>query len=105
MGNLLDAIFNAVIGKVGEVAAEGICFDGIGPRLKVSAVNVGQDIGAGDVENFVASLEPVEICIQVKVDGLKLRPHGSVTDQHPVMEGLEKLGFRRIQRLTLIIHR
>src|SRR5690606_21676238 len=79
-----------VVTQVRQVAAEGVGLDRIGTGLEVGAVDVGEHVGPGVVEDLVAALEALEVAVDTQVRGLQHGSHGAVADQYSPRHRLKK---------------
>ena len=86
---VVDAVLDAVLSKIGQVGAEGVGLDGIAPGLEIGVVNASHDVGPSGVEDLVAALESLEI-VERQVGGLEHRAHRAVRDDHPLAQGREQ---------------
>ena len=89
LGQFPDTVRNVVVGEVGQVAAERVGLDGVGPGLEVRAVDVSQHVRAGVVEDLVAAFEPEEV-VEREVRGLQHGAHGSVADDNALVQRIEQ---------------
>ena len=90
LGELLDAVLDAVLREVGEVGAEGVGLDAVDPDVEVGLVHGADDVGPGHVEDLVAALVAlvvVEAGALALVGGLQHRAHGAVGDDDAFGEG------------------
>ncbi|SKZ06038.1 Uncharacterised protein [Mycobacteroides abscessus subsp. abscessus] len=76
-----DAVGDVVVAEIREVAAERVGLDSVGARLEVGAVDICENVGAGVVEDFVATLEVVEI-VERQIRGLQHGAHRPIADQY-----------------------
>ena len=80
-GQFADAVGDVVVAEVREVAAECVRLHGIGAGLEVGAVDVGEYVGAGVIEDLVATLEVVEI-VERQIRSLQHGAHRPIADQY-----------------------
>ena len=101
LGELLDAVLDAVFGEVGEVGAEGVGLDAVDADVEVGLVHRADDVDPADAEDLVAALVAlvvVEAGALAVVGGLQHRAHGAVGDH-------DALGQGRSQGLGRVAHR
>ena len=79
LGELADPVADVVLAKVGVVGAERVRADAVRPDLEVGVVDRADHVGTGDVEDLVATLEPLEV-VQAQVVLLEHRAHRPVGD-------------------------
>jgi hypothetical protein len=81
-GELDRPLRDVVLAQSGQVGAEGVGLDEVGPGGQVAVVDVADDVGAGDAEDLVASLEPGEVVIG-EIRGLQHGAHRAVQNEKP----------------------
>ena len=83
-----DLLHQAVFGQHDVRGAEAVGLDDIGPGLQVGAVNVRDDVGAGQDQLLIAPLVlgPAEV-VGGEVAFLELGSHGAVDDEDAVFKG------------------
>jgi hypothetical protein len=91
LGQLVDARGDVVLAEGGVVGAEGVGLDAVDAGGEVLAVDRGDDVGPGDVQDLVAAFEVLEV-LEGGVLGLEHGAHGAVGDDDAARE-------RRAQRL------
>ena len=52
---------DVVVSKVRDVAAESVGFDGVGTRFEIGAMDLLDDVRAGEVEDLVTALKVVKV--------------------------------------------
>ena len=86
LGQLVDAVLDAVLAEVAEVGAEGVGLDAVDADLEVGVVHRADDVGPGDVEDLVAALVALEV-VEGGVGGLQHGAHGAVGDDDALGQG------------------
>ena len=89
LGQLADAVRDVVLGEVGEVGPEGVGLHAVGTGGQIGVVHPAHHVRAGDVEDLVAPLEPVEV-VEREVRGLKHRAHRAVGDENPISQHIHQ---------------
>lgn len=79
LGELEDAVVDAVVAEVRPVGPEGVGLDAVDTDGEVRVVDRLDHVGAGDVEDLVAALEPLEV-VETEVGRLEHRAHRPVGD-------------------------
>ena len=102
LGQLGDAIVDAVIVQIGPVGAEGIGFNAVDAHIEIGAVNVGNHVGPRHVQDFVAALQT----LVVLKGGSELLQHGAhrtIGNHHAAGERVEQcLGSRRSEHPSIL---
>ncbi len=86
---LEDPFGDVVLTEVGQIGPEGVRLDEVDAGLQIRPVDRADDVGPGDVEDFVASLEPREV-VKARVVLLQHRAHRAVRDQHALRQRVEQ---------------
>ena len=95
---LVGAVFQFVVGERDAGAAEGVGLDDVGAGFEVRAVDVLDDVGARDVEDFGTVLAPQVVGLDGKGRLMDHGAHGPVEDQYTLFQAvyerlLTLLGF------------
>lgn len=86
LGQLEDPLGNVVLTQGGEVGAERVGLHAVHTHREVRLVDGAHDVGAGDVEDFVAALQVLEV-LQCRVLRLEHGAHRAVRHHDPGGEG------------------
>jgi hypothetical protein len=97
LGQLDDAIGDAVLAQRAEVGAETVGLDEVGTGGQVRLVDLTDDVRAGDVEDLVAALVALEV-VETEVEALQHGAHRPVGNEDPACVG-EQLVVRHCLRL------
>ena len=97
LGKVGNPVVDSVIGKVRPVRSERVRLDRVDANVKVGRVNVGDDVRARFVEDFVAPFELQKV-IESEVVLLQHRAHRAIGDDHALFHRVE-------QRARAVRHR
>ena len=86
LGQLPDPVLKTVFAEVAQVRAEGVGGDAVHPGFEVAVVDRADDVGPGEVEDFVAPLVAVEVA-EGRRAGLEHGAHRPVGHHHPLGQG------------------
>ena len=84
-----NSIIDLVIRKVRPVSAKSVGFYRIDPGVEIGVVNARDDVGPGDVENFITALKPLEV-LQRGCSVLEHGAHGAIGNDDAVRHFLEQ---------------
>jgi hypothetical protein len=90
LGELGDAVVDAVVGEVRPVRAERVGLHCIHADRVVRVVDAGDDVRARDVQDLVAALEPLEIALDRQLVALEHRAHRAVGDDDALVDGIQQ---------------
>ena len=71
--------------------AEGVGLDHVRPGLEIAAVDVADQVGAGQGQIVGTVLVPVEVLFHRQGQGLDLAAHGAVAQQNPLVQMIENV--------------
>jgi nucleotide-binding universal stress UspA family protein len=91
LGELADAVGDAVLAEVAEVGAEGVGLDRVAAHVEVRRMHAPDDVGPRDVEDLVAALVALEV-VEPEVGGLQHGAHRAVGDDDPLAQRCEQVG-------------
>ncbi len=98
-GELIGAVADPVFIEYPAKRAESIGGDEIGTRGEVGVKNVAHYFGTGDVEEFVAPLQPFPRALRNFIGTfLKLCPHCAVDDEGAMGDGFKEGVLERHNR-------
>jgi hypothetical protein len=92
LGQFPDAVCDVVIGEVGQVRPERVGLHGVRAGGEVRAVDAGDDVRAGVVQDLVAPLEPGEVVeheVAALAGVLQHGAHRAVRHDDPLLEDVE----------------
>ena len=92
VGQLVGALRDPVLGEGYGECPEGVCLGDIRANIEVAGVELGNDVGAGDVEDLVAAgkVGPAEVILG-EVGPLQCGAGGAVVHDDALVESLEKV--------------
>ncbi len=88
-GQFPDPVRYAVFGQICQIGPESVGLDGVGTRLQVPPVHCTHHVGAGDVEDLIAALQPGEV-VQSQVCRLQHRAHRPIGDHDTMRQDVEQ---------------
>ena len=89
---LVGAVFQLVLGQDDPGAAEGVGLDDVGAGFEVLAVDVLDDVGPRDVEDFGTVLAPQVVGLDGEGRRVDHGAHGAVEDEDTLFQDvLERL--------------
>jgi len=80
LGQLVDAIGDAVLAEIGQVGAEGVGLDRIDPHCEICVVDASHHVRTSDVQDLVAALVTLEV-VHRRVSGLQHRAHRTIGNE------------------------
>lgn len=96
LGELGDAVVDAVVGEVRPVRTEGVRLDGVDADGEIGVVDAADDVGAGRVQDLVAPLVALEVDVEGELVLLQHGAHRAVGDHDPRAQRVEqRLGAHR----------
>ncbi len=79
---LIDPVGDVVFRQIGKVRTETVGLDRVAADLEVGIVDRPDDVGPRHAQDFVATLEPLEV-VEAQVETLQHGAHGAVGNDHP----------------------
>src|SRR5262249_10343563 len=83
---LVGAVFEVVVGEGHARAAAGVGLDDVGAGFEVGAMDAGDDVGAGGVEDFGAILAPEVVGLDGQRNLVNHGSHGPIENEDTLLQ-------------------